>query len=151
MKLITATLADIDLLLPLVRAYHEFEEIVVSDEHRRQAIEPLLATDAALGRIWLVSVAERTVGYIALCLGYSIEFGGRDAFVDEFFLKESARGQGIGSEVLEAVKGEAARLAVCVLHLEVGIDNERARRLYAKAGFQARDQYHLLSCPLVSQ
>jgi ribosomal protein S18 acetylase RimI-like enzyme len=63
---------------------------------------------------------------------------------------EKSRGQGIGSEVLEFVKREAAALGVVALHLEVARDNRRARRVYERWGFEAREQFHLMSCYLTS-
>ncbi|HEX7026454.1 MAG TPA: GNAT family N-acetyltransferase [Gammaproteobacteria bacterium] len=145
-ELKAATLANLDELLILVRAYHDFECIKHTDESRRAALLPLLAEDAAPGRVWLILSSGQTVGYVAICFGYSIEFGGRDAFIDELYIVESARDKGIGTGVLERVKSEAARLGVLVLHLEVGLDNQRARRLYSRAGFESRDRFHLMSC-----
>ena len=46
------------------------------------------------------------------------------------------------------VKVEARRLDIRALHLEVARDNQRARRLYASAGFAAREQYFLMSAPI---
>lgn len=143
-----ATLVNLDELLILVRAYHDFERIEHTDESRRAALLPLLAGDSPPGRVWLISGSGQTVGYVAVCFGYSIEFGGHDAFIDELYIVESARGKGIGTAVLERVKSEAARLGVRVLHLEVGLDNQRAKRLYLRAGFESRDRFHLMSCYL---
>ena len=85
-----------------------------------------------------------------LCFGYTIEFVGRDAFIDEFFIQEEARGLGIGRQVLAFAKQEAAKLGIVALHLEVARTNEKAKRLYAKAGFDAREQFHLMSCAIES-
>lgn len=135
-------------LLPLVRGYHEFEHVTMSDGARAAALAPLLGPDSTLGRIWLVRCGGAVVGYAALTYGYSIEFQGRDAFVDELFLLEKARGQGIGSVVLGRVKAEAAALGLVALHLEVARNNRQARRLYERWGFEAREQFHMMSCYL---
>jgi ribosomal protein S18 acetylase RimI-like enzyme len=138
-------------LLPLVRGYHEFEHVSMSDSDRAAVIAPLLEPGSLLGCVWLIRDGAEAVGYVALCFGYSIEFRGRDAFVDEFFLVESARGRGHGSRVLEQVKAEARALGIAALHLEVARDNARARRLYEKWGFGAREQFTLMSCSLLTQ
>jgi GNAT superfamily N-acetyltransferase len=135
-------------LLPLVRGYHEFEHVTMSDARRAAALAPLLGSASTLGRIWLVRCGGEVVGYAALTFGYSIEFQGRDAFVDELFLVEKARGQGIGSAVLGTVKAHAAALGLVALHLEVARDNRQARRLYKRWGFEAREQFHMMSCQL---
>jgi len=135
---------DLPELLPLVRAYHAFENVVQTDAERAATLQPLLA-DRSLGRIWLIDVDNQPVGYIALCFGYGIEFMGKDAFIDEFFIEESRRGQGIGGMVLAAMCKEAARLGVKGLHLEVARDNLRAKALYEAHGFQSREQFHMMS------
>lgn len=145
--LLVAGQPHLEHLLPFVRDYHAFEEIERSDDQRRASVAPLLG-DNAYGRIWLITLAEETVGYIALCFGYSIEMGGRDAFVDEFFLAEAVRGRGIGRQVLADVKKAAAGMGIVALHLEVARSNDRARRFYETLGFVARDRYHLMSCRL---
>lgn len=148
MKLVTASEDHLDTLLRLVAAYHHFEGLTLSDAHRKQALDSLLNPKLNLGRVWLIEQDGKTTGYIALCFGYSIEFGGRDAFIDEFFIVESMRGQGIGSRVLESVKAEARALDIRALHLEVARDNHRAAKTYSRHGFTARDRYHLMTCRL---
>lgn len=148
-QLRTATGADLEPLLELVRAYHEFENIDLADERRRSAVGRLLDSPE-LGRVSLIDKpAERApVGYIALCFGYSIEFAGRDAFIDEFFIAEAHRGQGLGRAVLEQVLNEAGGSSVHAVHLEVGRENSKAQRLYGALGFETRDGFALMSCKL---
>lgn len=138
---------DLDVILPLVQAYHEFEEIGSNAAQRESAVGRLLA-DNNLGAIWTIRVDGRLCGYIALCRGFSIEFDGFDAFIDEFYLLPEFRGLGTGKLVLEEIKSLARRLDINALHLEVARDNEHARRLYQAAGFEARDKYLLMSARL---
>ena len=148
MKLRLAQQQDIDFLLPLVADYHALELISSTASARRNALLPLLSENSALGKVWLISEQSQLVGYIALCFGYSIEIGGKDAFIDEFFIVESARGQGIGAAVLEEVKTHTGQSGIAALHLEVGTKNLRAKKLYAKAGFSSRERFHLMTCKL---
>lgn len=136
---------DLDALLPLVQAYHDFEQISMPAAVRIEALMPLLEADSCFGRIWLILSSGTVVGYVALCYGYSIEFAGRDAFIDEFYILEQARGQGIGSLTLAFLQRQAAALNIVALHLEVARHNQPARRLYSRAGFRARDRYNFLS------
>ena len=131
-------------LLPLVRAYHDFEEIRMSDTQRLEAIRPLLEDDT-LGCIWLIRAQQEMIGYIAITFGYSIELRGRDAYVDEFFISQPSRGSGLGLKVIAHIKSELAKHSVGALHLEVAKTNERAQRFYSRLGFTARDRYELMS------
>ena len=135
---------DLDRLLPMVRAYHDFEYIDSDEADRRAALLRLLG-DQDLGGIWLIYDNDRLAGYIALCRGFSIEFNGFDGFIDEFYLLPEFRGRGIGRQVLGAIKDIARGLDINAIHLEVARNNKRARRLYASAGFEARDKYLLMT------
>lgn len=147
-ELLQAQSADLERLAPLVRAYHAFEKIESSEATRRAALRRLLS-DSALGAVYLVQADGDLAGYIALCRGFSIEFNGFDAFVDEFYLEPEYRGLGVGGRTLELIRQKARELEINALHLEVARDNERARRLYTACGFEAREKYLLMSADLV--
>lgn len=142
--------AQLEELLPLVAAYHAFEEVETSAEQRRSSVGKLLQ-DKRLGEIWLVRNVDILVGYIAVCYSYSIEFGGRDAFVDEFYIAAAERGRGIGGRVLKEIAVLLQARGIVAVHLEVDGQNERARAAYARAGFSSRDKYHLMSLELAAE
>lgn len=142
-----ATERDGAVLEQWVRAYHAFEGIAHPGEDLAAAIRPLLG-ESALGRVWLICADSQPVGYVAICFGYSIEFSGRDAFIDELFIIEEERGKGIGKAVLAQIKAEAALLGVKALHLECARNNRRAQRLYRSAGFVPRESFFLMSASL---
>lgn len=134
---------DLDRLLPMVKAYHEFEGIEQSDGQRRAALTTLLA-GTPHGIAYLIGPKKSPVGYIAISFGFSLEMGGIDGFIDEFFIRSNVRGRGMGSEVLDNLLPALAENGVKALHLEVAPTN-RAQKLYARAGFKLRDGYHLMT------
>ena len=138
---------DLAEILPFVCAYHEFEELNLTDIERERSVRTLLS-DRLLGGIWLVHVDVEPVGYIALCFGYSIEFAGQDAFVDEFYIHPKFRDKGIGTKVLELIKEEAIKMNIRALHLEVARSNRKAQGLYSRAHFKAREKYVIMSVNL---
>ena len=135
---------DIDRLLPMVAAYHAFERIDTTPDHRRAALVPLLA-GSPHGAVWFIGPRRSPVGYVVVTFGWSVEFGGLDGFVDELFIREAVRGRGMGSEALRALIATLAGSGLRALHLEVDEDNAVARRFYARLGFSPRDRYHLMS------
>lgn len=134
-------------LLPLVAAYHLFEEISLSTDIREKSVERLLS-DRTLGEIWLIRKSNHLIGYIALCFGYSIEFGGREVVIDEFYVEALERGMGVGAEVLERLKELVRAHDVGAILLEVGQKNNRAKSLYVKSGFSCRDKYQVMALTL---
>ncbi len=144
-QLIEAGLEHAALVDGLVAAFHRHEGVNVTADARRTSIASLLGAQAQ-GRILLVqSHNANIVGYAVLAFGFSLEFGGRDAYLDELFISEHVRGRGIGSAALAAVCAWARRENLCALHLEVERDNEAAKALYIRAGFEDRSRYNLMS------
>lgn len=129
---------DLDALVPLVREFcaadgHPFDEPTV-----RRAAGPLLADDM-VGQIWLVvdAAAGAPAGYGVVTWGYSLESGGRDALLDELYVRE--RNQGAGSVALQAMMAAAAAAGARRMFLETERRNERVRGFYARLGFVTED------------
>ena len=134
-------------LLPLVAAYHHFEQISLSADIRKKSVERLL-NDGTLGEIWLIMKTDLVIGYIVVCFGYSIEFGGREVFIDELYIEPPERGMGVGAEVIGRLKELMRTHDVVAIQLEVGQQNDRAKSLYVKSGFSCRDKYQLMTMTL---
>ncbi len=132
-----ATTEDEDRLLPMIAAYHELEGIESTEARNIGAVRPLLE-GSPHGAIWFVGPKMAPVGYIAVSFGWSIELGGMDGFVDEFWIREKVRGRGMGGEAMHVLIGTLKAAGVKALHLEVNPENTRASRLYTRAGFRKR-------------
>ncbi len=139
-----ATMEDLERLTVLVAGFHAEAGIAQDDETRRRALVPLLE-GSPHGAIWMIGPRSAPVGYIAVSFGWSIEFGGLDAFLDEFYVRERVRGRGMGSEAMLALTRALAGQGITAMHLEVDAANDRARGLYQRIGFSARDRYHLMT------
>ncbi|MGD1952961.1 MAG: GNAT family N-acetyltransferase [Leptolyngbyaceae cyanobacterium] len=144
-----ASTDDIQQLLPLIRDFHTFEGIHISDEQRQRAVNDLLS-DLSLGGIWLILADTTIAGYVALTFGYSIEFGGKDAFIDELYIRPELQGQGLGNQTLIKIQQAAKAHNIQAVHLEVARQNTKAQKLYAHANFLPREKYMLMSVSLKS-
>ena len=133
-----ATTEDLDRLDRMVAGYHAFEGIESDTDRRRAALEPLLE-GSPHGAIWLIGPKMAPVGYVAISFGWSIELGGLDGVLDEFWIREAVRGRGMGGEALLALQKTLKAAGIVALSLEVARSNETAARLYQRAGFQPRD------------
>jgi len=126
---------DLEALLPLVRELWKHEQMAWDDARTPAALARLLG-DGSLGRVWIAHDSGRAIAYLALGFGYSLEFLGRDAFVDELYVDPAHRNRGLGARLLAVVEAACAELGVRALHLEVDHENARAKGLYARAGYR---------------
>jgi diamine N-acetyltransferase len=131
----TATTADLPLLVELMAEFYAESGYPLDRQRAGTAFADLLA-DPNLGRVWLIVPADEPVGYVALTLGYSLEYGGRDAFLDDLYVRPAHRGKGLGKLALATVRAACEEHGVRALHLEAERDNAAAQLLYRGAGFR---------------
>jgi len=132
---------DIDTLLLLIQEFYKEPGDLVFDAVLTKAAVEKLLSDNSLGYALLIQLGTATIGYLILTLGFSLEYYGRDAFIDEFYIREDYRGKGIGTHALEFTQSFCKNIGVRALHLEVDRSNTRAQIFYRKAGFVDHDRY----------
>lgn len=130
-----ADTSDLDRLMSMVERFHAEVGISTTAEHRDAALRPLL-DGSPLGAIWLIGPKMAPVGYVCVSFGWSIELGGMDGMIDEFWVREKVRGRGMGSEALMALQATLREAGLRALHLETLGTN--VSRLYERAGFRSR-------------
>ncbi len=140
-----ASLVHLPALLDLQEAFYAIDKYPFNRPKAEGVMRHFLQ-NPALGIIWVVkpTVEGEIIGYLALTFCYSFEFSGKIAFLDEFFLKENFRGQGLGSKVLDYALGRAKELGLQVIHLEAERHNQAGKALYHKFGFRDHDR-HLMT------
>ena len=143
-----ASPSERDLLVELMDEFHRESDFTLDRPAAERAFDALLA-DPALGRAWIVVYEGQTAGYVALSFGFSLEHMGRDARVDDFYLRPAFRGAGLGSSVLEQIEGEARSEGARALHVEVGRENAIAQHVYRKRGMRGHDDRELLTKTLL--
>jgi hypothetical protein len=79
---------DAELLLDFMQAYYAFDGHGYDREKARAALIALVQ-NPNFGRAWLILDGDSPAGYAVLCFAYSLEWLGRDAFVDEFYSARS--------------------------------------------------------------
>lgn len=133
-----ATAADLDRVVAFMREFYAIDGYPFNADVAREALTTLV-TDPSPRRVWLIGLATDWVGYVVITFGFSLEYHGRDAFVDELFFLPAYRGKGLGATM---AFGEAAcqKLGVQALHLEVERDNGAGQALYRGRGFKGNDR-----------
>lgn len=135
-----ATAADLEAVLALHCAFFTEDGYTVREDESRANLARLLG-DPTLGRLWVMDGGGEVVGYLLLAFGFSLEFRGRDAFVDELYVAPGHRGRGLGTRALELAAETCRELGVRALHLEVERYKEGAQALYRRMGFADHDRY----------
>ena len=128
--------------LKMMHDFHAIDEYPFDEDIIKSLFLDFIHSESS-GRFWLIEADEKIVGYIVLAFGFSFEYLGRDAFIDEFYIEEEFRDQGIGQKALDFVFKEAKALHIKVLHLELERHNMTGLHLYLKSGFKDNNRYLL--------
>jgi len=126
-------------LIAMMRSFYAELGEPFEEERAERALRALLA-DPSYGAVWVFREDGRAVGYLVVTHGYSLEFGGRIAVVDEVYAVPEMRGRGIGARALALAEEHCRRNGISALRLEVHHENRRALALYERSGYEAHDR-----------
>jgi N-acetylglutamate synthase-like GNAT family acetyltransferase len=151
-----AEMTDVPALTDLLRSLGLFARINAespqsTEEHVRRHLALCLSDDSHL--ILVARSSEGNVaGYCAVhWLPYLI-LAGLEGYVSELFIHEKFRGQGIGAQLLEAIRAEAQKRGCSRLML-LNMRNRESyqRQFYSKQGWEERPAAANFILPLISR
>lgn len=137
---------DAPLLAPLIRALAVEEGAEPTDEAQIATVVSALLQSGASD--FLVSLIEdRPVGCMQIAYRLSTWAGAPYAYIEDFYLAPEARGQGIGTKMLDYALQRADGQGSNSVQLDVRVANTAARRLYDHFAFKDSGSV-LLKLPL---
>ena len=128
-------ITDISIIIQMMQDLYSIDNYPMDVEVAKNLFHEFISNEN-LGKSWLIYSENEIVGYIILTFIFSFEYGGKIAFVDELFIKETARGKGIGKEAIQFIQREVPKLSLKLLYLEVEPHNENAQKLYLAHDFE---------------
>ena len=133
---------DVDQLVGLMRDFYGDDGDPFGEDESRACFRTLVS-DSLWGRVFVADDGDSLAGYAALTFGFSMEFGGRDAFIDDLYVAATHRGKGLGRALIGACEQACVDAGVRALHLAVRPGNPAAA-LYRRVGFRER-QHRLMT------
>ena len=128
-------ISDIEVITQMMQDFYAIDNYPMDVEVAKKLFQEFISNEH-LGKSWLIYTENEIVGYIILTFIFSFEYGGKIAFVDELFIKETARGKGFGKEAIQFIQREVPKLSLKLLYLEVEPHNENAQKLYLAHDFE---------------
>ena len=133
---------DEAMVLELMREFYGIERLPYDPAVASRALGELWG-NPAYGRVCLIEVDGSVAGYAVLTFGFSLEFRGRDALIDELYVREPHRGVGVGTACLAWVDAVCIAEGIHAVHLQVDHANLAAQRLYDRSGYRRHDRHFL--------
>lgn len=127
--------ADLDELLPLMRAYCDFYGVDPADDDLLALARALLADPEREG-VQLVARGDdgRAVGFATIFWSWSTLSAARIGVMNDLFIAPEARGGGVAAALIAACRERCAEHGAAQLGWQTAKDNLRAQRLYERAG-----------------
>jgi GNAT superfamily N-acetyltransferase len=135
MEIGPATESDLEVVLPLMRAYCDFYEVAPPDGGLEAMARALIAAVDEDGML-LVARGEdgAAVGFATVGWKWASTRGARIAVMEDLFVTPEARGQGAADALIEACADRARELGAPVLTWVTAPDNHRAQAVYNRVG-----------------
>jgi GNAT superfamily N-acetyltransferase len=135
------TEADLEALLPLMRAYCEFYEVAPSDEALLAMSRALIADPEREGLQLLArDDAGRALGFATIFWSWATTSAERIGIMNDLYVAPEGRGTGAAEALIEACRAECATRGAGKLTWQTAPDNERATKVYDRIG-ATREQW----------
>jgi GNAT superfamily N-acetyltransferase len=121
-------------LLPLIAAYQRFYEAEEIDEERNRAFFRRFLAPSEEGLLLGARSEGRLVGYACLYWHYSSTRATETVLMNDLYVDESVRGQGLGRALIEATAGVARERGASSVEWSTAPGNHTAQRLYDSTG-----------------
>ena len=129
------TPADVDALLPLLRAYCDFYEVAPSDRELEALVRALIDDPEHEGTQLLArDEAGDAVGFATIYWTWSTTDACQIGVMNDLFVAERGRGRGLAGRLIEACRAECARRGAQRLTWQTAPDNLRAQAVYDRVG-----------------
>jgi GNAT superfamily N-acetyltransferase len=122
---------DIEELIPLIAAHAEYEQAVFTDEGKAVRLAVALFETKRLHGL-VVEQKCGLIGYATYTFDYSTWDAAEFMYLDCLFLKEAARGQKIGTHIINLLKEIAIQRGCINIQWQTPDFNEHAIRFYKR-------------------
>ena len=126
--------ADRGEVVSLLRAQLDEHDIALDEARLGAAVDGVFA-DASRGLVLLARRGGGAIGFAYVSFNWSLEHGGRSAWLDELYVAPAERERGVGRRLLLAACDAAEAAGCAAVDLEVEASHARAEHLYAREGF----------------
>lgn len=127
--------ADLEDLLRLMRAYCDFYKVSPSDDDLLALAKALIEDPGGEG-LQLIGRDSRgrAAGFATVYWTWSTTSASRIGIMNDLFVAENARGQGLAEQLIEACRAECGRRGADRLTWQTAPDNQRAQAVYDRVG-----------------
>jgi GNAT superfamily N-acetyltransferase len=142
-----ATIADLDLLVPLFDAYRQFYRKPADPDLARQFLLERFQHNQSI--IFLAfDDGGSAIGFTQLFPSFSSASAARILILNDLFVEPTARRHGAGQALLEAAADFGRAVDAVRMMLSTEVTNTTAQALYEAAGWIRETEFYVYNLPL---
>jgi GNAT superfamily N-acetyltransferase len=141
-----ATVADLNLLVPLFDAYRQFYRHPSAPDRARRFLLERFEHNQSI--IFLAFQAEAAVGFTQLYPSFSSGALARIFILNDLFVTPKTRGQGVASALLQSAAEYGRRIGALRLTLSTEVTNTTAQSVYEKLGWKRDTDFYVYQLAL---
>ncbi|MEE3317005.1 MAG: GNAT family N-acetyltransferase [Pseudomonadota bacterium] len=130
--------ADAARLIPLITACYAEAGLTTTEDHVEQTLATLFDQDIQAA-VWLIGPPRAPVGYLFVSFGFSLSRGGREALVQDIYIRPRIRARGMGTQALTQLVSMLGQMGVVAIDVPVG-DDHPAAPLLSRLHFISKNQ-----------
>lgn len=130
-----AKLTDQEIILDLLQKQFMEHEIECASGRLSTTIGQMLKRES-LGLFLVARDNEKVIGIAAISFAWTLEHGGKSAWLDELYILPEYREKGTGSALIDNAIDVLREEGCAAIDLEVEEDHRRAEHLYQRKGFE---------------
>jgi GNAT superfamily N-acetyltransferase len=130
--------ADLEELLPLMRAYCDFYDVSPPDDALLALSRALIADPKREGVQLIARDADsgEPLGFATVFWSWSTIAAARIAVMNDLYVAPAGRGRGVADELILACRARSRERGAARLEWQTAPDNHRAQRVYERVGAQ---------------
>ena len=128
-------ITQIEIASQMMFDFYTIDNYPIDINRTRELFEEFIS-NKSLGKSYLIYNDKEIIGYFIITFIFSFEYQGRIAFLDELYITESNRGNGIGNKTVQFIQGLKKELKIKIIYLEVENHNVKAQKLYLANDFE---------------
>ena len=124
---------DKGIFLEMSREFYNSSAVIapIKEQFHENTFDELMRSEDYLA-CYIIECDGKTAGFGLLNFAYCHEAGGKVVWIEELYIREEFRGQGIGTKFFEFVHKKHPAMRY---RLEVEKENEKAVKLYKRLGY----------------
>lgn len=134
------TINEIDSLSELFDLYRVFYKQKSNVESAKRFLTERIINEESV--VFIALNGHNSLGFVQLYPSFSSISMQRSWVLNDLFVKETARGQGLGEKLIKTAIGFAKETGAKGVLLETAEDNTTAQRLYEKIGFVRETNFY---------